>query len=760
MLQRIIKINMKKEIFNIKGMHCASCAKSIENVLNDIEGISSAGVNFASEKVVVEYDENGVDFEKMNRAVKKIGYELVNNKKEKTVHNVEVPVTKDTAKDNREAEIKTYKIKFIWSIALSAPLMYVMAASFLSLPLPSLLMRHMALVQFLLATPVMYVGRDFFIRGFRALLNKIPNMDSLVAIGVGSAYIYSLAASVAIWFGSSLFSAMDLYYEVAAFLITFILLGKYFEAVAKGRTGEAIRKLMELEAKIAIVIRNNKEVEVPIEEVEVGDTVVVKPGQKIPVDGKIISGHSSIDESMITGESMPVEKNIGDVVIGATINKTGSLKFKAEKVGSNTALAQIIKLVEEAQMSKAPIQDIADKISAYFVPIVMSIALIAAVFWFLFGFGFLFALTIFITVLIIACPCAMGLATPTAVMVGTGKGAEHGILIKTASALQMAESIDTVVFDKTGTLTKGKPEVTDIVSNDSFKDEDVLKYAAIAEKPSEHPLGEAIIKKAKDENINIAEAKSFDSITGKGVEATADNKTILLGNRLLMDENKVDIKKWEKKIQHLETEGKTVMIIAIDGVIAGLIAVSDTLKDQSKEAVAELHKMKKRVVMITGDNKRTAKAMATQVNIDEVLANVLPGDKADKIKELQQSGKKVAMVGDGINDAPALTQADMGIAIGSGTDIAIEAGDIVLIKEDLRDVIVAMKLSAYVMKKIKQNFFWAFIYNVLGIPIAAGVLYIFTGWLLNPVIAGTAMAFSSVSVVLNSLHLKRLKIDR
>jgi len=562
-----------------------------------------------------------------------------------------------------------------------------------------------------------------------------------------------------IFTGSTVFSAHDLYYEAAAFLLTFILLGKYFEAVAKGKTSAAIKKLMGLRAKTAIVERNGKEIEIPIEEVKVGDIVIVKPGQKIPVDGIVVDGHSSIDESMISGESIPVEKKKGDTVVGATINKTGSFKFRAEKIGSETMLAQIVKMVEDAQASKAPVQRFADKISNIFVPVVIVIAIVAAIFWLVVGQPFLFVLTIFITVLIIACPCALGLATPTAVMVGTGLGAENGILIKGAASLQKAQEIDTIIFDKTGTLTKGEPELTDVIAKNSFTEKQVLEFAAVIEKKSEHPLGEAIVNGAEKKGIKISDPSSFNSITGKGVEGKFKGKDVLLGNRKLMQERNIEIGSVEGEMEKLENQGKTAMLVAVDGKVAGIVAVADTLKENSGKAVEALQKMGKETIMITGDNKRTGEAIAKQIGINRVLAEVLPEDKAEEVKKLQTDGKKVAMVGDGINDAPALAQSDIGIAIGSGTDVAIETGDIVLIKDDLRDVVTAIDLSTYAMNKIKQNFFWAFIYNVIGLPVAAGILFPFFGeaGLLNPVFAGTAMAFSSVSVVTNSLLMRRYR---
>ncbi|MBU1026661.1 MAG: copper-translocating P-type ATPase, partial [Candidatus Margulisbacteria bacterium] len=664
-------------------------------------------------------------------------------------------ITVDLEKEARQKEINNLRNRLIGAAVLSSPLLYYMLAMLSGLPLSFFMVQNAATIQFLLTTPIMFIGSIFFTRGIISLVKtRTANMDTLVSLGVGAAYLYSLYVTISIWLGSPFFGMRNLYYEVAGFLLTFILLGKYFEAIAKGRTSEAIKKLMGLQPKTAVVVRKGKEIEINIDGVEVGDIVVVKPGGKIPVDGTVIEGHSSVDESMVTGESIPVEKKAGDKVIGATINKTGAFKFKAEKIGKDTFLAQVVRLVEEAQGSKAPVEELADKISAIFVPAVVVIAVLAFIVWLLTGQTFIFSLTIFITVLIIACPCALGLATPTAVMVGTGLGAEHGILIKSAEALQTASQLKTIVFDKTGTLTKGEPEVTDIIAKD---EKELLFDAAAAEKRSEHPLAEAIVKKAKAEGLQVPEPERFNSVSGKGVEAKLKGATILLGNRILMREKNISFTQQEDKINQLESQGKTVMLVAKNKSLLGLIAVADTLKKYSKEAVAELHRMGREVVMITGDNKRTGEAIAKQVGIDRVLAEVLPQDKAENIKKLQAEGKRVAMVGDGINDAPALAQADIGIAIGTGTDVAIETGGIVLVKDDLRDVVTAIDLSAYSMRKIRQNLFWAFLYNSLGIPIAAGVLYPFTGFLLSPIIAGAAMAFSSVSVVSNSLLMKRFK---
>ena len=807
----------QKIIINIAGMNCASCVLAIENGLRSFKGVVSANVNFASEKATVEYDPSITDVLKIEKVIEATGYTVIKSgeeTKEKTLklkvigmdnpHCVgvvggsvgslpgiiskdlrvnekavikydaskvtskkieevileagyqpieEAEITEDVEKQAREKEIRNLRNRFAGSLILSLPLLYYMLHLLFGWPLAVFLMANAAAIELFLATPILFFGSIFFTRGIVSLIKtRTANMDTLVSLGVGAAYLYSLYVSISIWFGNNSLGMGDLYYEVAGFLITFILLGKYFEALAKGRTSEAIKKLVGLQPKVAIVVKEGKEVEVPVDEVNVGDIIVVKPGGKVPVDGTVTEGHSSIDESMVTGESIPVEKKTGDKVIGATINKTGSFKFKAEKIGKDTFLAQVVRLVEEAQGSKAPIEELADTISAYFVPAVLVIGLLSFIIWIIAGQSFIFALTAFISVLIIACPCALGLATPTAVMVGTGLGAEHGILIKSATALQLASSINTIVFDKTGTLTNGKPEVTDIIGGS-----ELLLFAAIAEKRSEHPLAEAILKKAKEQNIEVPDPQSFNSISGKGVEIKYNGETILLGNRSLFEENKIAVSNMEEKMKELEQQGKTAMLVSKNGSLTGLIAVADTLKSNSKDAIEQLKRMGKEIVMITGDNKRTGEAIAKQVGIDRVLAEVLPQDKADNIKKLQAEGKKVAMVGDGINDAPALAQADIGIAIGSGTDVAIETGEIVLVKNDLRDVVTAIKLSSYAMRKIRQNLFWAFVYNILGIPIAAGILYPFFGFLLNPVIAGAAMAMSSVSVVSNSLLMRRFK---
>lgn len=612
---------------------------------------------------------------------------------------------------------------------------------------------------FILATPVQFiVGWTFYVGAYKGLRNKTANMDTLIAMGTSTAWLYSTAVT----FAPNVFPGAGVFFDTATMIMSFILLGKLLDAVAKGRTSEAIRKIMGLQAKTARVIRNGEEQEIPVEDVQVGDIVVVRPGEKIPVDGLVVEGYSAVDEKVITGESIPVEKKSGDQVIGATMNKTGRLKFKATKVGKDTVLAQIINMVEDALSSKAPVQRLADIASGYFVPAIIITATLSSLAWyFIAGATFIFALTVFIAVLIVACPCALGLATPTAIMVGVGKGAENGILIKSGEALEAAYKLQVVVFDKTGTLTKGEPEVTDIVlansSTKTLSEEQLLQLAAIAEKNSEHPLGEAIVKRAKEKGIQIDEPELFNAIPGHGVEVEHKGAKILLGNRKLMEANNINISALEDKMTALEEEGKTAMLIAVDNQLAGLITVADTLKEHSTDAVKTLQQMGLKVIMITGDNQRTANAIAQQVGVNRVLAEVLPSEKATEIKRLQSEGKVVAMVGDGINDAPALAQANIGIAVGSGTDVAIETGDIVLIKNDLRQVVVAIQLSRATMKKIRQNLFWAFFYNIALIPLAAGAFYPILHVLFNPVYAAAAMASSSVTVVSNASLLRRFK---
>lgn len=738
---------MEKIILNISGMHCASCAGNIESALKKVPGVVSARVNFASEKAYIEFEPQKLNVQALIAVIEKSGYRAL------------IPeVSPDKEKKLRDKEVRSLKIKFIISIILSSILMFISMGPCVGIGIHKFIMDNMALIQFLLATSVLVCGYQFFTRGFLMLIKtRVANMDTLVAIGVGSAYLYSLFASIAIWSGNKSFGMDNLYYEVAAFLLSFILLGRYLEALTKRKTSQAIKNLMGLRPKTATVIRGGSEQEISVEELRVGDIVIVKPGQRIPVDGKVIEGYSSVNESMISGESIPVEKSINDTVIGGTINKSGSFKFKATKVGRETTLAQIIKLIEEAQGSKAPVQELADKIAGIFVPAVLAIALLSFCLWFLvLGKSFAFALTTFIAVLIIACPCSLGLATPTAVMVGTGIAAENGIIIKNAASLQIAREIKAIIFDKTGTLTQGKPQVTDIISY-SVDEKETLQIAASIEKQSEHPLAEAIVNAGLSKGIPLSDITEFASLPGKGVVGRLGSSEIILGNRKLMQDKKIDIRIAGSDLDRLENQGKTVMLLVKDNILIGLVAVRDNLKEFSRQAIQKLKRMGKDIIMISGDNKRTAWAIARELGIDRVFAEVLPQDKLEEIKRLQSEGLKVAFVGDGINDAPALTQADLGIAIGTGTDVAIESGDIILIKDDLRDVVMGIDLSGYAIKKIKQNLFWAFFYNIIGIPIAAGLLYPFTGFLLSPIIAGIAMAFSSVSVVGNSLLMRRYK---
>ena len=724
-------------------MDCASCAANIEHTLKKIKGVQSAGVNFASEKARVEFDVSQIDASAIKKIISELGYSAIDE-------STEMVEMSNHEHRHPDEPLKKLKNRFIFSFVFGLPIIYMAMAKFVGLPAIPIPPQTEALIQAILATAIIAACFDIWKYGFRGLLKMRPNMDSLIFIGTATAYFYSLIILI-------LNSSESLYFESAALILIFITLGKYLEAKTKGKTGEAIKKLIGLQPKEATIIRDGQEIKINISEVKIGDIVLIKPGEKIPVDGKVIDGYSAIDEKMITGESIPVEKKIDDEVIGATINKTGFLKIEAKRIGKDTVLAQIIKVVEEAMESKAPIQLLVDKISLYFTPVVIVIAILATVVWILTGQSFAFSLTIFVTVLIIACPCALGLATPVAVMMGTGLAAQKGILIKNADALEIAKKITMVVFDKTGTLTKGEPTVTDIIEIKNQKSQ-ILQIAASLEEKSEHPLAQAIIDEAKKNNLELFEVENFEAIPGKGAVGKIKNQKIYIGNRNLMTENDIEINdETNKAIENLEQQGKTAMIVAMEKEIIGLIAVADTMKETSIEAVKKLRQMNKKVAMITGDNKRTAEAIARQLGIEKVLAEVLPQGKSQEIKNLQAQGEIVAFVGDGINDAPALTQANLGIAVGSGSDIALESGQIILVKNDLRDAITAIDLSAYTLRKIKQNLFWAFFYNIAGIPIAAGILYPFFGWLLNPAIAAAAMAFSSVSVVLNALMMKRYK---
>ncbi len=742
---------MKKDILSITGMSCASCARAVERVVSKLEGVNSASVNLATERLNVEYEENTVNLQKIKDAVEKAGYKALE---------IGTGEQADRERGRREQEISSLRKRLIISAIFTIPLFYISMGHMVGLPLPAVFAPeanplNFGLLQLFLLIPVLITGYRFYTVGFGTLVKGQPSMDSLIAIGTSAAFLYGIFAIAQIISGNAEY-AHELYFESAGVIITLITLGKYLEAVTKGKTSEAIKKLMGLTPKTATVINNGIEMLIPIEEVKVGDTLVVKPGERIPVDGEVVEGRTSVDESMLTGESIPIEKNPGSKVVGASINKNGSIHFVATKVGKDTVLAQIIKLVEDAQGSKAPIAKMADVISGYFVPVVIVIAVLAAAAWYISGMSLVFSLTIFISVLVIACPCALGLATPTAIIVGTGKGAEHGVLIKGGDILEAAHKIETIVFDKTGTITEGEPKVTDIVTTGAISEAELLQLSASAEKGSEHPLGEAIVNEANDRAVELLKADSFEAIPGLGIEVVIENKKMLLGNRKLMNDRKIEIR-LQSESDRLAEEGKTPMYITIDGKLAGIISVADVMKPSSKRAIELLHDMGIETVMITGDNRRTAQAIAGQAGIDRVLAEVLPEDKANEIKKLQAEGKKVAMVGDGINDAPALVQADIGIAIGSGTDVAMESADIVLMRSDLMDVPTAIQLSKRTIRNIKQNLFWAFGYNTAGIPIAAGLLYLFGGPLLNPMIAAGAMAFSSVSVLTNALRLKRFK---
>ncbi len=746
---------MEKITLPIRGMSCASCVQKVENALNGLEGVVRASVNFATERASVQYLPGAVSVEDFRRAVKEAGYEILEvegAKKEDIV---------DREKAAREAGYRKLKGKFIAGLILVIPVFLLAYWRMLDLSSLYNLNREVNFyLQLLFQTPIQFwVGWQFYSGAWKTVKHRSADMNTLIAVGTSAAYFYSLLAT----FLPGLFEVQGLtaevYFDTAGAIIVFILLGRLLEARAKGQTSEAIKRLIGLQAKTARVLREGQELDIPVEEVAVGDVVVVRPGEKIPVDGIVKEGRSSLDESMVTGESIPVEKNPGDGVIGATINKMGSFKLEATKVGKDTMLAQIIKMVEEAQGSKPPIARLVDVIAAYFVPVVIGIAILTFIIWYAWGPdpALTYGLLNFVAVLIIACPCALGLAPPTSIMVGTGKGAENGVLIRGGEALETAHKITAVVMDKTGTLTKGQPSITDIVPFNGQREEEILRYAASAEKGSEHPLGEAIVNRAKEKNIPLIDPKDFKAIAGHGIEATIDNKSVLMGNAKLMNDRGISLGDLGGKAEELSHQGKTPMFVAIDQNPAGIIAVADTLKENSQEAVKALQKMGIEVVMITGDNRRTAEAIGRQIGIGRVLAEVLPEGKANEVKKLQAEGKKVAMVGDGINDAPALAQADVGIAIGTGTDVAMESADITLISGDLRGVVTAIALSRATLRNIKQNLFWAFAYNSILIPVAAGVLFPFFGILLNPIYAAAAMGLSSVTVVSNALRLRRFR---
>lgn len=746
--------SIEERTFILEGMSCATCAKNIEDTISSLDGIEKAIVNFATEKMIVKFDKEKLSVAEIEKKVEEAGYKA----------RLEIDDLVDNQAEKKQQEIDGIWKRFIYSAIFTVPVLYIAMAEMVGLPtLESLSLmgnpKLFSTVQFILVLPVLYFGRKFFSVGIRAILRRKPNMDSLVALGAGAAFLYSVYSTVLAYLGDE-HAAMNLYYESAAVILTLITLGKYFEGVSKSRTTNAISKLVGLVPKTANLIIDGEEHVVAVDEISTGDILLVRPGEKVPLDGVVIEGRSTVDESMLTGESIPVEKGINSKVVGASINKTGVFKMKVTKVGKDTTLSQIIKLVEDAQNSKAPIAKLADKISGVFVPIVIVLALIAGILWYFVGdASWSFSLKIIISVLVIACPCALGLATPTAIMVGTGKGAEHGILIKSSEALQLAKEVDTVVFDKTGTLTEGKISVTDIMTFNNLSEEVLLQFAASVEYLSEHPLGLAIVDEAKNRNLELVEVKDFSSLTGLGISSIVDGKSVLIGNEKLMVENNIATKDSVEKAEEFASEGKTPLFIAIDSEFAGIIAVADQIKASSLETVEKLHSLGLEVVMLTGDNKKTAQVIAEQLTIDKVVSEVLPEDKANEIKKLQAQGKKVAMVGDGINDAPALVQAEVGIAVGTGTDVAIDAADIVLMKPDLNSVVNAIVLSKKTIKNIKENLFWAFFYNVIGIPFAMGVFYIFGGPLLNPMLAGAAMSFSSISVVLNALRLKRVKLN-
>ena len=744
----------KQKEYIIEGMSCASCAMTIENAVSKIPGVDKASVNLATEIMTVEANDS-VTPEAIAKVVDGVGYSARPRGKS-------VEEELEEKNEKKEAHLREMKRNLTISAIFTVPLLFIAMADMVGIPMPAFLSPMQspvsyALIQLALVLPIVWIGRRFFVDGFKALSKGHPNMDSLVALGTSAAFLYSLYGTYHVLEGHAHF-AMNLYYESAGVILTLITLGKYFEDVSKGKTSMAIQTLVGLAPKMATVLRDGQEVEVPVEEVQVGDFIRVKPGEKVPVDGVVIEGNSTVDESMLTGESIPVSKAVGDEVIGASLNKTGSFILKATKIGKDTALSQIIQLVEQAQGSKAPIAKLADKVSGVFVPIVIVLALVSGLAWYFLGQeSWVFALTITISVLVIACPCALGLATPTAIMVGTGKGAENGILLKSGEALEEANHVNMVVFDKTGTITNGTPVVTDVVTAENTDADALIRLAASLEVASEHPLGEAIVAKAKEQGAAFDEVTNFEAIPGFGIKGHVGETLVFLGNEKWMRENGLANVEMNDKANHFAEQGKTPLYIGYNDAVQGLIVVADTVKESSARAIKTLHEMGIQVAMMTGDHERTAQAIAAEVGIDRVFSEVLPQDKANYVSKLQEEGYIVAMVGDGINDAPALAQAQVGIAIGTGTDVAIESADAVLMKSDLMDVPAMLKLSRATIRNIKENLFWAFAYNIIGIPFAMGVLHLFGGPLLNPMIAGAAMSFSSVSVVLNALRLKRWK---
>ncbi len=743
----------KKTELKITGMTCAGCSSSIERKLGSLNGIESAFVNLPLATASVEFDDSVIDEKKIIKAVSSLGFGAK-------------PASEsdfDEDEKQRERDYFTLKLKLIIAVIFTSPLFYIAMFPMLwkDTPLPEFLNMEVhalnyALTQLVLAVPVIIVGHRFFTRGFFNLFKGHPNMDSLIAVGTSAAFIYSVINTISIIHDSH-HSAHNLYYESTAVIITLVLLGKTLEASSKNKTGSAIKALIKLAPKTAVIVKDGEEIEVLIDEVKPEDTVVVRPGEKIPVDGVVIEGSTSVDESMLTGESMPVDKRTGDTVTGGSINKNGYIRFRATKVGKDTTLSQIIKLVEETQGTKAPVAKLADVVSGRFVPVVIAIAVLSGLGWLVAGAGLAFSMKIFISVLVIACPCALGLATPIGIMVGTGKGAQNGVLFKSGEALEILHTVKTVVFDKTGTITEGKPVVTDVIPFGGHEADELLAYAASAESGSEHPLGQAVIAHAKSEKIPVLKMSGFEAISGRGLCADVLGKKVLFGNLKLMNDGSVDVFDYSKQGEALSSQGKTPMYLSVGGEFFGIIAVADVIKETSREAVSKLHDLGIKTVMITGDNKKTAEYIAKQAGIDAVISEVMPADKADEILKLKTGKNRVAMVGDGINDAPALVTADVGIAVGNGTDVAIESADVVLMRSDLKGVSFGISLSRATLKNIKQNLFWAMGYNVLGIPVAAGLLHIFGGPVLNPMIAAAAMSLSSVSVVTNSLRLNSFK---
>ena len=746
----------EKKEYKLSGMTCAACAMTVEMAVKDLETVEDVSVNLATERLSLVPKE-GFDSQQVLDAVAEAGYQAEEKGKDRLSH-----VSEEATMKAKELERKKQELLIL--LLTSLPLLYISMGSMIGLPLPSFL-DHMAhplvfvLSQLLLTLPAVWIGRGFYQRGFRNLIKRHPNMDSLIAVGTGAAFFYSLYSVGQVFLGYHAF-VHQLYFESVAVIITLVLLGKYLESSAKGRTSQAIQSLLELVPSQATVIRYGEAVTIDTEDIRVGDIIRIKPGERMPVDGLVTEGQTFVDESMMTGESVPIEKKVGDTITSATINQNGSIDYQATRVGSDTTLAQIVRLVEEAQGSKAPIAALADKISLYFVPIVLGLATLSALGWyFLAGESLSFSLSIFVAVLVIACPCALGLATPTAIMVGTGKGAENGILIKSGQALEAAYQLDTIVLDKTGTITVGKPSLTDLVPLGAFNRSDLLQLIASAEQHSEHPLAQAILEAAEEEGLDLLPVSHFEAIVGRGLSAQVEGKHLLVGNESLMEEKNIDSSAFQEQLLELSKEGKTAMFVAVDGQLAGILAVADEMKSSSLSAVQELQSMGLEVIMLTGDREETATAIAQKAGIQKVIAGVLPDGKAAAIKNLQEAGKKLAMVGDGINDAPALVQAAVGIAIGSGADVAIESADVVLMHSDLQDVVKAIKLSQATIRNIKENLFWAFAYNTLGIPIAMGLLHLFDGPLLNPMLAGLAMSLSSVSVVANALRLGRFKMN-